>query len=65
MATARKSITFQPENYYDKTFEVQVISNVVCLSNRENDLKNILIEIGMDDWNEIVNFVNQNKEQNS
>lgn len=61
--TTEKLITFYPVN--DKEiFDVKFIDGTICIGNRNIDATNVWIEIQEEDWDEIVEFVKQQKGEN-
>lgn len=61
--TTEKLITFYPINNED-IFDVKFVEGAICFGNRNLDATNIWIEISEEDWDEIVEFVKQQKGEN-
>lgn len=61
--TTEKLITFYPINNED-IFDVKFVEGAICLGNRNLDATNIWIEISEEDWDEIVEFIKQQKGEN-
>ena len=61
--TTEKLITFYLINNED-IFDVKFVEGAICLGNRNLDATNIWIEISEEDWDEIVEFIKQQKGEN-
>lgn len=60
---ATKCITFNTENH-DVLFDLRFSNGSVVIENRSFDATHIFMVIKQEDWDKLVEFVNEQKEKN-